>query len=142
MNYDGQIHQIRASLPSGAPSAADIAAAFEAEYRRKYGAVLKQAPIRLMCLRTTVRGLRPKVDLRRFAMPGALALLNAHQGTRRVYFERQWWETPIYERPLLPSGAQLQGPAIIEQRDSTAVIEPGTMATVDSYGNLILEART
>jgi N-methylhydantoinase A len=142
MNYDGQIHQIRVSLPSGAPSAADIAAAFEAEYRRKYGAVLKQAPIRLMCLRTTVRGLRPKVDLRRFAMPGALALLNAHQGTRRVYFERQWWETPIYERPLLPSGARLQGPAIIEQRDSTAVIEPGTMATVDNYGNLILEART
>jgi len=33
------------------------------------------------------------------------------------------------------------GPAIIEQRDSTVVIEPGTVATVDAYGNLILEVQ-
>jgi N-methylhydantoinase A len=38
-------------------------------------------------------------------------------------------------------GAQLIGPAIVEQRDSTVVIEPGTTAAVDMYGNLILEAR-
>jgi N-methylhydantoinase A len=58
-----------------------------------------------------------------------------------VYFDRRWWETPIYDRLGLPLGAQLTGPTIVEQRDSTVVIEPGTTAAVDMYGNLILEAR-
>jgi N-methylhydantoinase A len=141
MNYDGQIHQIRVLLPSGTPSIADIATAFEAEYRRHYGAVLKQAPIRLMSLRTTVIGLRPKVDLRCVVTPAATTLSEARRDARQVYFERRWWETPIYDRALLPLGAELQGPAIVEQRDATVVIEPGTTATGDNYGNLILEAR-
>ena len=148
MNYDGQIHQIKVLLPSGTPSIADCEAAFEREYRRKYGAVLKQAPISLMSLRTTVTGLRPKVDLRRFMDSEGTTLAEARKGSRPVYFARQWWETPIYDRALLPIGGGatpasplLVGPAIIEQRDSTVVIEPGTVATVDAYGNLILEVQ-
>jgi N-methylhydantoinase A len=141
MNYDGQIHQIRVLLASAAPSVADIETAFEREYRRKYGAALKRAPVRLMSVRTTVLGIRPKIDLRRFVTSTAMRLADARKGTRRVYFDRQWWETPIYDRVGLPIGAQLTGPAIVEQRDSTVVIEPGTTAAVDMYGNLILEAR-
>jgi N-methylhydantoinase A len=141
MNYDGQIHQISVLLASATPSVADIETAFEQEYRRKYGAVLKRAPVRLMSLRTTVLGVRPKIDLRRFVTTMATTLADASKGTRRVYFDRQWWETPIYDRVGLPVGAQLTGPAIVEQRDSTVVIQPGTTAVVDMYGNLILEAR-
>jgi N-methylhydantoinase A len=141
MNYDGQIHQISVLLASATPSVADIETAFEQEYRRKYGAVLKRAPVRLMSLRTTVLGVRPKIELRRLVTSTATALADAGQGSRWVYFDRRWWETPVYDRVGLPVGAQLIGPAIVEQRDSTVVIEPGTMAAVDMYGNLILEAR-
>jgi N-methylhydantoinase A len=139
MNYDGQIHQIRVLLPSATPTVAEFMAAFEQAYQRKYGAVLKQAPISLMSLRTTVMGLRPKIDLRRFPAATATALSEARKGTRPVYFARQWWDTPIYDRVMLPVDAQLTGPAIVEQQDSTVVIEPGTTATVDAYGNLILQ---
>jgi N-methylhydantoinase A len=141
MNYDGQIHQIRVLLASAAPRVADIETAFEREYRRKYGAALKRAPVRLMSVRTTVLGIRPKIDLQRFVTSTATTLADAQKGTRRVYFDRQWWETPIYDRLGLPMGAQLTGPAIVEQRDSTVVIEPETTAAADLYGNLILEAR-
>ncbi len=141
MNYDGQIHQISVLLASATPSVADIETAFEQEYRRKYGAVLKRAPVRLMSLRTTVLGVRPKIDLRRFVTSTATTLADARLKARRVYFDRLWWETPVYDRLGLPVGAQLIGPAIVEQRDSTVVIEPGTTAAVDMYGNLILEAR-
>ena len=141
MNYDGQIHQIRVPLASAVPRGVDIETAFEREYRRQYGAALKRAPVRLMSVRTTVLGIRPTVDLRRFVTATATTLADARKGTRRVYFDRRWWETPIYDRLGLPLGAQLTGPTIVEQCDSTVVIEPGTTAAVDMYGNLILEAR-
>ncbi len=148
MNYDGQIHQIKVPLPSATPSVAEFEVAFEQEYRRKYGAVLKQAPISLMSLRTTVMGLRPKVDLGKFVGATTTSLADACKGTRQVYFDRQWLKTPIYDRARLPidvgtadRSPLLIGPAIIEQQDSTVVIEPGTSATVDAYGNLILEVQ-
>ena len=141
MNYDGQIHPIRVCLASATPSVADIEMAFEQEYRRHYGAVLKRAPVRLMSVRTTVLGIRPKIDLRRFVTSAATTLTDAQKGTRQVYFDREWWETPIYDRVSLPVEARLTGPAIVEQRDSTVVIEPRTTAVVDMYGNLILEAQ-
>ncbi|MBI3325894.1 MAG: hydantoinase/oxoprolinase family protein [Nitrospinae bacterium] len=141
MNYDGQIHQIKVLLPSATPSVAEFEAAFEQAYDRKYGAVLKQAPIRLMSLRTTLMGIRPKINLRRFVGSTATTLADARKGTRQAYFERRWWETPLYDRAKVPMAAQLTGPAIVEQRDSTIVIEPGTAATVDKYGNLILEVQ-
>jgi N-methylhydantoinase A len=141
MNYDGQIHPIRVCLASATPSVADIEMAFEQEYRRHYGAVLKRAPVRLMSVRTTVLGIRPKIDLRRFVTSAATTLTDAQKGTRQVYFDREWWETPIYDRVSLPVEARLTGPAIVEQRDSTVVIEPRTTAVVDMYGNLILETQ-
>jgi len=39
----------------------------------------------------------------------------------------------------LPVGAKVQGPAIFNQMDTTTVIEPGDVATVDEFGNLIVE---
>jgi len=46
--------------------------------------------------------------------------------------------TPIYERAGLPLGAELTGPAILEQDDTTTVIPPGVTALVDAAGNLRL----
>ena len=47
--------------------------------------------------------------------------------------------TAIYERDRLEVGAQLQGPAIIEQFDSTVVVNPGWRGRVDGFHNLVLE---
>jgi N-methylhydantoinase A len=45
----------------------------------------------------------------------------------------------VYERDRLPVGANLNGPAIIEQFDATTVIPPGWTARTDRFRNLILE---
>ena len=42
---------------------------------------------------------------------------------RSVWFEQGWLETPIYERRRVPAGSRLDGPAVIEQLDTTIVIE-------------------
>ena len=58
--------------------------------------------------------------------------------TRPVYFGG-WRDTPIYRRDSLLPGMVLAGPAIVEQPDTTTVIEPGMRARVDAYGNLLVE---
>jgi len=59
---------------------------------------------------------------------------------RGVVFDRERLRTPVYEREALGRGARLEGPALIEQVDSTTLLPPGWTATVDALGNLALEA--
>ena len=61
---------------------------------------------------------------------------------RQVWLAGGWRETPIYRRGQLPPGATLAGPAIIEQLDTTIVVEPGDRVTVDALGNLMIEVGT
>jgi N-methylhydantoinase A len=58
---------------------------------------------------------------------------------RPVWFDGAWIDTPIYQREELPRGHRFSGPAIIEQLDTTVVIEPMDRARVDSCGNIIIE---
>ena len=58
--------------------------------------------------------------------------------TRRVWFDG-WHDAPVYWRDHLPLKIDLQGPAIIEQMDTTVVVDPGARVTQDADGNLIIE---
>ena len=57
-------------------------------------------------------------------------------GRRRAWFDGIWHDTPVYRREQLGVGAALTGPAIVEQLDTTTVIEPGDRVRVDALGNL------
>ncbi len=50
--------------------------------------------------------------------------------------------TPFYERDLLRAGDRLEGPAIIEQYDSTTVVPPGLTAEIDRFGNILIDCTT
>jgi N-methylhydantoinase A len=59
---------------------------------------------------------------------------------RPVYFkETGWVETPIYRRASLALGAALDGPAVLEEVDSTTLVLAGQVAHVDPTGNLMIE---
>ncbi|MGI9504898.1 MAG: hydantoinase/oxoprolinase family protein, partial [Geminicoccaceae bacterium] len=58
--------------------------------------------------------------------------------TRLVMFEGATHETPIYWRDHLPEDVSLDGPAIIEQLDTTIVIPPGDRVQGETDGNLIV----
>ncbi len=64
------------------------------------------------------------------------------EATRQVWLAGGWRDTPIYRRGQLPPGAALAGPAIVEQLDTTIVVEPGDRVTVDALGNLMIEVGT
>ncbi|HIN60747.1 MAG TPA: hypothetical protein EYM88_11665 [Gammaproteobacteria bacterium] len=60
---------------------------------------------------------------------------NGHMGLATA----QWLETPLLQRDTLTNGLVVTGPAIVEQPDTTCVIDPGAVATVDDAGNLVIE---
>jgi N-methylhydantoinase A len=69
------------------------------------------------------------------AAPGA-----ALKGVRRILTAESggFVEARVYERSRIRPGTQLTGPAIVEQSDTTTVLEPGWRADVDERGSLIL----
>ena len=145
MHYEGQTHTVSVPLPvtlQGGTTGIDAAivrTAFEAAYRQSFSRLLPGIPVRIVNLRTAAIGRRPHFDLAALAPGPEAALPAAHRGTRPVYFDGAWHESAIYDRLLLPVGAAIPGPAVLEQPDATTVIDPGLIGRVDPLGNLIVE---
>ena len=72
----------------------------------------------------------PKLD------SGPDALPVTYRGTLFKLGEKH--NTPIYERSSLKAGQKIDGPAIVEQMDTTVLIFPGDTCDVDEWGNLII----
>ena len=56
-----------------------------------------------------------------------------------AFFEKEFLKTPIYARELLKPNNKVHGPAIIIQKDSTTLVMPGNVGTVDAYMNLLIK---
>mgnify|MGYP003635448202 FL=1 len=145
MAYLGQTHTVSVPLTVEVnngivtqPTEAAIGAAFDAAYRATYGRLLAGGVRRVINLRSAVTGKRPRFDLSTLAPVGG-SVEQARTGTRQVYFGGKWHETAIYARLSLPVGAMIEGPAILEQPDTTVLIEPGLTGRVDDFGNTLIE---
>ncbi|MEI7444402.1 MAG: hydantoinase/oxoprolinase family protein, partial [Burkholderiales bacterium] len=138
MLYTGQTHTVRVEVPRDALHAEGAAAAFAAAYRAAFGRTLDGIAPRVVNLRYARIGLRPRFDLAVLA-PTATAM-PAPLGTQRVRHAGRWWEAVRHARLDLPVGARVDGPAILEQPDTTAWIEPGFSAEVDRLGNLVIRS--
>jgi len=88
--------------------------------------------------RVAVIGHRPKFDLSLLAPDDNATLDKARSGSRRIWVDGGWHDAAIFARLDLPVGAEIAGPAILEQPDTTILIEPGLTGTVDAFGNLIV----
>jgi N-methylhydantoinase A len=113
----------------------DLRAAFEAAYVRAHGRVGPDVPVEAISWRVLSRG--PDPDLRLVAAPAGDG--DARKGTRAVYFDDGYAETPIHDRYRMGPGTALAGPAIVEERESTTVVGPGATARVAEDGSLIVE---
>ncbi len=142
MLYAGQSHTIEVVLPSGkidCLTEVDIREAFEARYLAAYGRLLEGVEPIITNLRVAVIGLRSKFDLSVLAPKGELSIDSACVGRRAVYYRGEIHQVAVYRRLQLPVGSRIQGPAILEQGDSTIWIEPEFAVRIDHLGNLILE---
>ena len=138
MQFIGQTHLLRVTLPDATPTREDLQRRFEAAYHARFRVDLPTIRANLVNLNCSVIGERPALDLSRLIDPADRKARAEPVSTRRVWFDA-WHDTPVYWRDHLPLTLDLIGPAIIEQMDTTVIIDPGARVTSDADGNLIVE---
>ncbi|MDQ0316846.1 hydantoinase/oxoprolinase family protein [Amorphus orientalis] len=136
--FRGQSHVLKIPIEGSGFDAGRVLAAFVAAYEDRFDLSLPEMIPMLMNVRTTLIGRREAIDLRAFR-PGEGSLEAARSGTRSVYYDGSWLETPIFVREALPADAVIDGPAIVEQPDSTLVLDPRSTARIDAIGNIVVE---
>jgi N-methylhydantoinase A len=113
--------------------------AFDVSHRRFYGYDLPEKPVELVTFRLRAALPGPEVDLARqsFAPRSSPLRPTAH---RRVLFNaaQDGVNCPVFDRSDFRPGDAFQGPAIVEQMDTTTVVPADFSAVVDSIGNLLL----
>jgi N-methylhydantoinase A len=142
--YYGQTPYMNLRLAE-APETRAALEALVAEYRRRYeqefGYQLPEevATIELVNARVAAIGVTDDVELR---LAGGNHTASPRPATHRpVYFEEpgEFVETPIYRREELAGGTTIDGPAVIEQTDTTVLVPPGARAAVDSYLSIVID---
>jgi N-methylhydantoinase A len=139
MQFQGQSHLLAVEIAGAEVTREALQRGFEAAYWKRFEVALPEIRPVLVNLHTAVIGKRRPIALAALAGTAQKATLaEARVAERRVWFSDGWRETPIYRREFLPFGAEFTGPAILEQLDATAVIEPGDRVRVDQLGNLVV----
>jgi N-methylhydantoinase A len=123
---------------------ADFEQRFHEAHAREYGYQVPGRAIQIINARLQAVGQVMKAPLAPARSDSTLA--DARMGRREVYHGKAhgWCDTVVYDRDLLPAGARIDGPAVIEEMSSTTVLAPNHHAEVDRFGTLIisLSART
>ena len=144
MRYVGQSYELEVPLGRGAVESRSIAAAeraFRDRYREVYGHGSLEEVVEFVNLRVLLSGppMTPPVFARVPAdRPAPAAFPPA--AVRPAFFGRPhgWRDTALHDRAALAVGAEIEGPAIVTQADTTTVVYPGHRATVDDAGNLVV----
>ena len=137
MRYVGQTYEVETPMPAGnlTPGAVPgIVETFHRCHEREYGVSSDDFAPALVSLGVTAIG--------RTESPPAVEIGgggNPVKGERRIYFNREWHVSTVYDGHALPPDATLAGPCIVEYEHACAVLPPNAVATVDSFGNLIID---
>jgi N-methylhydantoinase A len=145
MRLIGQAHEITVELPGAPPAAGDedcLEEAFERTYTSLFGRTPPNVPVEVVSWRVRLAGPTPELALSRAQngkTPGEAH--RAVKGERPAYFPEfdGFHPTAVYDRYRLQPGAELRGPAIVEERESTVVVGPRDRARVDHLLNLIVD---
>jgi N-methylhydantoinase A len=138
--YAGQGNEITIWVGEGdawPATAAEVTAEFEVEYRRIYGMTIPDVAVEAITWRLSASATTSVVE-----PDDSIA---AHvgevtpKGTRPMVFSRgvAAVEAPVYDRGSLGAGATFDGPAVVEERETTSVIRPGWHVEVAADGSLI-----
>jgi N-methylhydantoinase A len=137
--YAGQGNEITVWLgegPAWPATREEVEDRFAELYRAVYGMTIPGVAIEVVTWRISAYAPGPAVTLAATGTPGAAVEV---KGTRPVRFQRGAppVEAPVFDRRALPVGAVLDGPALLEERETTAVLRPGWRATVNDDGSVI-----
>jgi N-methylhydantoinase A len=143
MRYAKQGFELTLDAPAGAldsVGADRLVEQFHSLHQQLYTFADRDTVVEVVTLRLRIIGLVDKI---------ALPEIASAAGSQAAPFERRairldgraHAEAPVYRREALLAGHRVQGPAIIDQLDTTSLVFPDQSAEVDRYGNLIVSLR-
>ena len=144
MRYVKQGFEVRVPTSGDVVRSADaegLRGDFEEAYRAVYGHVMADNPVEVVSWRVVAHGPNPELALPRANIGDPADPSAAVKGRRGIWLpgEKSLAETPIYDRYALPAGAVLAGPAVIEERESTVVVNGTGTIRVDEHSNLVVD---
>jgi N-methylhydantoinase A len=143
VRYHGQGFELEVAVPGGTLDSLAIERireAFHAAHSQHYGYAMRDQQVVLVNAQVTAIAQLPKPA----ADPAAPTNDDgrpdvALKDRRRMYVEGEWTTATVYDRALLAPGMCIDGPAIVEQIDSTTVLLPGDCGRVDQLRNMIVQ---
>ncbi len=141
MRYEGQGDVVRVNLPGARiESKATLAEAFEGRYASLYGRTVAGREVEAVTWGVVAQG--PSSDLQL----GQLLKGTGHDGGALTGHRPVFWpethsyeKTPVYSRYAMRAGQSFDGPAIVEERESTIVVGHRAKVRVDDLGNVIID---
>lgn len=140
MRYLGQGYELEIPIEQGLIEAEDLQKVlllFHDTHALNYGYSVKEDLVEIVNIRVTSFGRLKRPELKKKEKIGEDPI-KALQGRREAYWDGQYHKTSIYNRDRLQPGDTIVGPAVIEQLDSTVVVFPHQVASVDEYYNLVI----
>jgi len=139
MRYSGQDHALEVTLPVTAideDAIAQAADGFVAQYYDLYGKIDDDNPIEIASVRVVLTEHGAKLNL---PAPAATSPAAAVSHRRMIEGDGSAVDAPVFRRGALAAGQIIEGPALIEERESTTVLGRGDRLTVDAMGALIID---
>ena len=140
MRYVGQSHELNVPV-TDIKDMQTIINRFHEVHQRHYGYSMPKEEIAIVNYRLVAKGLRSKPEIESKEIVGEDAT-QAVKGERQVHFkESGWTRCQIYNREKFQPGNIVDGPCVIEEWDTTTVLNEGYSGSIDRYGNIILTRR-
>lgn len=142
MRYVGQIHECTVEIDTfeiNADTVEKLINGFHAKHEQLYTYSEHNTPIEVVNLESTLYGRVDRPVLPELAAGGSAD--DAKRTTRQMIFARDGAsvEAPVYDGEKLGAGAEVAGPAVIEEITTTIVIEPGWHASLHKSGSYVLK---
>jgi N-methylhydantoinase A len=142
MRYVGQGYEVEVPLRrvAAAEAVAALPGDFEREYRAIFGLAFEDRPLEIVAWKVDVLGPVPGAG-ERYRLKHATRSAESLRGHRQAYFPDAggYVRCAVYDRYALKPGDAIEGPALVEEAESTCVLGAGDRAVVDERLNLVID---
>ncbi|HZW55176.1 MAG TPA: hydantoinase/oxoprolinase family protein [Nitrososphaerales archaeon] len=142
MRYAGQGYEIELDLGELRPDAKefnDLPRRFQSKYAQLYSEKLSAGEPEIVNFRISVFSARRKVRVG-FGGSGEAKSVGARETkSRRAYFEEGYKDCTVIDRYSLRPGDRISGPAIVEEFETTTILDEGQIGEVDKMYNIVVK---
>jgi len=121
---------------------AKIVDTFERLYRARYGFLMPNKTLIIEAVAVEAIGRTQEAEDEQWPLAEQASVNPEALATTRIFSGGEWRDTPVFDRDSLAPGARIDGPAIVNERTGTTVIEPGWQVVVSKHNHLVVERTT